>query len=277
MSEQLPPPQPAPPPPPPAATPTATPAAAAAPAAPKLKTLRQEKEKLILDGGGLRYIHLPAHCIFRSEDAGVVTAVIANQMGNVVALLSALDQDSLTVLGRIPFRPDPVAADKALNTQTSAPSFAGARPPAAIPEIAGHLSFDGHVLEIVIGDDTLFFRPDDPARPLLAASKPHPEGGLVVDLEVATHGRVRVRVSGAEECRQSQRAVLFLRTQQATATRKRTRWEYRVVRNMMASSLESSLNELGRDGWEVVSITGMDGAFTLTGNKLFAVVKRAIA
>lgn len=54
-------------------------------------------------------------------------------------------------------------------------------------------------------------------------------------------------------------------------------WEYKIVRNMLANNLEDSLNILGRGGWEVVSLAGVDGAFTLTGNKLYAVLKRSIS
>lgn len=54
------------------------------------------------------------------------------------------------------------------------------------------------------------------------------------------------------------------------------RWEYQIVRNMLADNLEATLNRLGHEGWEVVSITGIDGAFTLTGNKLYAVLKREV-
>lgn len=44
---------------------------------------------------------------------------------------------------------------------------------------------------------------------------------------------------------------------------------------MFAGSLEETLNTLGDQGWEVVSIAGLDGAFSsITGNKLYAVLKR---
>jgi hypothetical protein len=52
------------------------------------------------------------------------------------------------------------------------------------------------------------------------------------------------------------------------------RWEYKIVKNMLADSLEASLNRLGAEGWEVVSLAGIDSAWTLTGNKLYAVMKR---
>lgn len=53
------------------------------------------------------------------------------------------------------------------------------------------------------------------------------------------------------------------------------RWQYLVVRKWFGQTLEDELNRLGEEGWELVAITGIDGAVTsLTGNKLFAVMKR---
>jgi hypothetical protein len=54
------------------------------------------------------------------------------------------------------------------------------------------------------------------------------------------------------------------------------RWEYKVVKATFGADLERVLNQYGYDGWDVVSLAGMDGTFTTTGNKLFAVLRRAL-
>lgn len=52
------------------------------------------------------------------------------------------------------------------------------------------------------------------------------------------------------------------------------RWQYRVISATFGSALEAELNKWGTAGWEVVSIAGMNGTLTLTGNKLTALLKR---
>ncbi|MEZ5380813.1 MAG: DUF4177 domain-containing protein [Microthrixaceae bacterium] len=51
-------------------------------------------------------------------------------------------------------------------------------------------------------------------------------------------------------------------------------WEYKVISATFGGSLEAELNTWGREGWEVISIAGMGGTATLTGNKLFVVLKK---
>ena len=53
-----------------------------------------------------------------------------------------------------------------------------------------------------------------------------------------------------------------------------TCWEYKVVSATFGTKLEVELNAWGSDGWEVVSIAGMSGTVTVTGNKIFVVLKR---
>lgn len=53
------------------------------------------------------------------------------------------------------------------------------------------------------------------------------------------------------------------------------RWEYRVVSKTFGDDLQSELNGYGEQGWEVVSLAGMNGTMTLTGNKFTALLKRA--
>jgi hypothetical protein len=51
-------------------------------------------------------------------------------------------------------------------------------------------------------------------------------------------------------------------------------WEYKVIRTGFSNRLEYLLNQLGAERWELVSIAGMDAVINLTGNKLYAVLKR---
>ena len=51
-------------------------------------------------------------------------------------------------------------------------------------------------------------------------------------------------------------------------------WEYKVISSTFGTSLEGELNVWGASGWEVISIAGMNGTVTITGNKMFVVLKR---
>jgi hypothetical protein len=53
-----------------------------------------------------------------------------------------------------------------------------------------------------------------------------------------------------------------------------TQWRYRVISATFGADLERTLNRYGAAGWEVVSISAASGFMTLTGNKIFALVKR---
>lgn len=54
------------------------------------------------------------------------------------------------------------------------------------------------------------------------------------------------------------------------------RWEYKMLKATFGASLEQSLNKAGQYGWELVSISAASGTVTLTGNKIFALLKRPI-
>lgn len=51
-------------------------------------------------------------------------------------------------------------------------------------------------------------------------------------------------------------------------------WEYKVISATFGAKIETELNAWGADGWEVISIAGMSGTVTVTGNKIFVVLKR---
>lgn len=56
----------------------------------------------------------------------------------------------------------------------------------------------------------------------------------------------------------------------------RLQWEYKIVSATFGDKLEAELNRYGLAGWEVVSITGMNGTVTLTGNRFTALMKRPV-
>lgn len=53
-------------------------------------------------------------------------------------------------------------------------------------------------------------------------------------------------------------------------------WEYKILSSTFGASLESTLNAVGLRGWEVVSISAASGTWTITGNKIFALLKRRL-
>ena len=55
-----------------------------------------------------------------------------------------------------------------------------------------------------------------------------------------------------------------------------SQWRYRIVSATFGADLERTLNRYGKAGWEVVSISAANGTLTLTGNKIFALMKRPV-
>lgn len=51
-------------------------------------------------------------------------------------------------------------------------------------------------------------------------------------------------------------------------------WEYKVEKATFGNDLEAKLNHWGLRGWEVITMAGLNGTMTLTGNKIFVVMKR---
>lgn len=76
-------------------------------------------------------------------------------------------------------------------------------------------------------------------------------------LDARTHRR---RASGADAHRDYSHAM----------------WEYKIERATFSKDLEGRLNTWGARGWEVIAMTGISGAVTLTGNKIFVIMKRQV-
>ncbi len=111
------------------------------------------------------------------------------------------------------------------------------------------------------------------------ASDPDPDGeGLIVKLRCRAESPVRVRVDEAD-LDDAFKSLAMLRVHAPDGAddsdeNAELRWRYRVVKATFGDGFEDRLNEYGVLGWEIVSITAMDSTLTLTGNKLFAVLKQ---
>ena len=241
-----------------------------------ISSVEREPNKLVIRQGGLtRFVHLPVQCLHRAAQDGVVTVVLhSNNQGGVHLLLSENDQPSLGVVDALPAgnRPEVVMQVLAAAKQ---PAGAPARRLGApvVPEEPGRIEYDGQVITVVAGDQHFHFRPDDVTTPVHVGTGKADDGDLVVELEFGDRTRRRIKVA-APALRSTERALLFLRKRSGGTAGRSTALEYKIVKNMLASSLEEQLNALGRDGWELVAMTGLDGVMTLTGNKLLAVLKR---
>ena len=53
-------------------------------------------------------------------------------------------------------------------------------------------------------------------------------------------------------------------------------WEQKIMKATFGDTLEADLNRVGQYGWEVVSMSATTGTWTVTGNKIFALLKRPI-
>ncbi len=235
--------------------------------------LHTDGKKLTADFGssGSRYYYLPQYLLHLERQGTYHVVVLSDDEGGASLLfLDATDGPGLAILERLPRRDDPATVTNLLRRLEQQDAVV------ALEDKPGQMSYDGRIVTVIIDSVVDFHRDDDPRRPEVFSIDPQPDGGLVV---VISSGKDRTRVRVApEHALATRRAALFLRPDHhAPAAANVKRWEYRVVKNMLASSLDAELNRLGGDGWEVVAITGLDGVLTLTGNKLVAVLKRPVA
>ncbi|HAP75728.1 MAG TPA: hypothetical protein DCR14_06560 [Acidimicrobiaceae bacterium] len=263
MTSPLPPPE------PPATAPTESDVEAVS-----LATIEHQGTKLVVKERGLtRFVQLPVDCLHNVEAAGVVTVVLnGERAGTVLVHLSAVDAESRALIAKLYRREAPDIVQRALATPGSRVVGAPNAAPVA-PVEPGTLEFDGHVIVLTINEEQWFSLPDADDRPRLVGRSTAEGFAVVLELELADRTRRRVGIEPAARS-SAERATLFLRSTKSPAQQTLITWEYRVVKNMLASSFEEQLNTLGQQGWEVVAITGLDGVMTLTGNKLMAVLKR---
>ena len=240
-----------------------------------ISSVEREPNKLVIRQGGLtRFVHLPVQCLHRAAQDGVVTVVLhSNNQGGVHLLLSENDQPSLGVVDALPAGNRPEVVMQVLTAAKQPPGASRRLGTPVVPEEPGRVEYDGQVITVVAGEQHFHFRPDDITTPVHVGTGKADDGDLVVELEFSDRTRRRIKVAGPA-LRTTERAVLFLRKRSGGTAGGPTAWEYKIVKNMLASSLEDQLNALGREGWELVAITGLDGVMTLTGNKLLAVLKR---
>lgn len=260
------------PPPTPADAPDESGTAAGSPVS--LATVERQGSKLVVKGQGLtRFVHLPVECVHLSDDGETVTVVLAGEhAASVVIRLSPIDAASRAVIDQLPRGHAPDVVQRALDRggagAVSHPVGAANR-----PVEAGSLEFDGHVVAISIGDEHHCYLPNSADGPRLSGRSVAEGFAFVLEMEFSDRTRRRIGVVESDR-RSAERALLFLRGGVSSTGSSTITWEYRVVKNMLATSFEEQLNTLGQQGWEVVAITGLDGVMTFTGNKLVAVLKR---
>ena len=244
----------------------------------QLFTVSAETNKLVLrSGGGNRYLHFPLTVLHRDAQEATVLYVLFNpEMGSSAVRVSDVDEASLAVLDRLPKGRNEEVVQRVLLGGAAKAGGASARAGAVLdlPEVTGWIEFDGRVVSIIMGAERKHYLLGVDDMPTVIAKADLEDGSITVQLTLPGVGQRRLRVP-SQLVIGTEKSLLFFRgTTSKGDDSARIRWEYRIVKNMMASSLEAQLNQLGGDGWEVVSIAGLDGVLTLTGNKLFAVLKR---
>lgn len=225
-----------------------------------------DKQKLQLKLGGVPRRTMLNPVVLLREVEGDLVCVVLYASGQAVAFnILITDKPSLAVIQDFPKASNDAAVHKALSDGLES---------GWIADGPGAIECDGQMLSVYAGESSYHYLIGRDALPIVMRSKTADDGSLSVHLDLGTQGHCRLRVA-PEEVRQSRKALVYLQQPvQPTGRVGRIQWEYKVVKNMMAASLEEQLNQLGGDGWEVVSLAGLDGVFSVTGNKLYAVLKR---
>lgn len=206
----------------------------------------------------------------RHAEAEWVRYVIGSPEGAPRCIYVAAGSPADGVLNSLPFHDDPQSVARALDR-------AGIAAPTR-ESLSGSISLSDGVLTIAAGTSRRSFVVETDVLPSVRSITDRPDGGLDVDVSYSEDDEVLLHVP-AELAVEANQALLATRAVAVKRSAPRTleRWEYKVVKNALADRIEEMLNELGRDGWELVSLAGLDGTFTVTGNKLVAVMKRRLA
>lgn len=236
-------------------------------------TVAASPTKLTLQSGSsARYLHLPLFVLHREPvDGGVCFVLHSPEMGNTVVHVELADLASQSVLDRLPKKSDPAAVQRALAAPTAQRVTV-----LELPEVPGRIEFDGQIVTVFAGDERFHLLVGRDELPVKQSSSMETDGSMLLQIEMRGVGQRRLRVPPSSVL-MTEKSLLLIEAERMSARASApSRWEYRLVKNMLASSLEDQLNQLGRDGWEVVALTGLDGVMTLTGNKLMAVLKRPL-
>ncbi len=222
----------------------------------------------VRSGGVTRFLNGKVVRHDRHEEGGSVRYVIATERGGPQCLfVHAQDSESCRILDALKYVDD----DRAVTLALAAIGTTLPEPPL----IEGSIEFDGRILTVMAGDSRADFLLGSDDLPVVVEDEPaDAEGGWIVTLKPPGSPPVRLSVSaGRTDATLKSIAVLRAEARGGPAT-VTVRWRYKIVRSTFSDNLEESLNVLGAAGWELVALTGIDGALSLTGNKFYAVLKR---
>jgi hypothetical protein len=242
-------------------------------------TAHQQGARLTLKSSGMSYFRNGTQYLLHVEpEYGAIRYVIDSDADGALALLvDPNDATSRALLQSLTRREKPDLLARVLASRRGASGPVVEAPTEAVP---GNLFCDGSIFTMVAGNQTSHFLLGRDRIPHVTSFESTDAGGIVVVLQTMPTEWCRIHVD-AHDVFEATKALAYIRPAAQPATNavgeqpKVTQsWEYKIVKNMLASSLEEALNSLGASGWEVVSITGMDGVMSWTGNKLYAVLKR---
>jgi hypothetical protein len=242
-------------------------------------TAHQQGAKLTLKSGGLSQFRSGTQYLLHVEpEYGAIRYVLdSDEDGALALLVDPNDAASRALLQSLTRRENPGALERVLAARRASRGPLVEAPTEVVP---GNLFCDGRIFTMVAGNQTSHFLLGRDRTPHVSSFESTDTGGIVVVLQTTPTEWYRIHVD-AHDVFEATKALAYVRPAAQPATNavgeqpKATQsWEYKIVKNMLASSLEEALNSLGASGWEVVSITGMDGVMSWTGNKLYAVLKR---
>lgn len=237
---------------------------------------RESDSKLALKvGGSISWLYGNVLCHDRSVDRDTVRYVIASPDRRPAAIfVDGGDADSIAILDALPVVDSPQAVEKALAELEARRQGRSKLPP--IPRLPGRFDVDGSVVTIIMGDDRHDLVNNVDEMPTIRNDEETTDAGLAVELIMPGAKRATIVEVTPEHVEDTRRALAVVKAAGRAKTKGSgtVRWQYKVIRNMTANRLEESLNQLGGQGWELVALAGLDGVVSLTGNKLYAVLKR---
>lgn len=239
-----------------------------------VEVVRQSPTKLVVvkAGGSKMFVNGAARCLDRAIVDGRIRFVIESDSTRPqLIVVSEQDTPSVEVLDSLPRQSSPDVVRELV---------ASATPPEPLVPTAGGIVVDGSVLTVHAAEDRADFVIDSEQLPTVTDADLAADGG---DVHLMLPDRTRLHLLvAAKHVDDTQKAIAVIRatsngaTEETVSSLSTTRWQYKVVKNLTANKLEETLNGYGRAGWELVSMTGLDGVMTLTGNKLYAVLKRRL-
>jgi hypothetical protein len=221
------------------------------------------------ESSSVSYLTGPFEVVFRDSRGIVLNA----SRGPVLISVSDADADSQRILGSIPYRFDAKVASRVIGVVAGETEGLGS---ASLEKL--EVKVEGLVFSISIGPKPKHYLigRDLLPRVLSVHELLPPPAKRIVTIEFPS-GDQAVGTVEAHERDDFHRVATYMERTDGKPLSQAAGFEYRIVKNMLASNLEEQLNVLGKDRWEVVSLASADGVWTWTGNKLFAVLKRPLS